>query len=513
MNKLRKPAIPSGGFMPFNSNRRDFLNMMAGTVLATALPQRLDCAAASASQQGGSSKRPNIVFFLVDDLGYGDLGCYGNTFCETPNIDRLAHESMQFTNAYASAPVCSPSRASILTGKSPARLHLTQWIPGVKYPHKKLQEAASALHLDSNVPTVAELLKQTGYQTAAIGKWHLGGEGFLPENFGFDVNIAGDLHGHPPSYFGPYHFHNLTGYTQNDYLTDVLTEKMDEYVQRAAKNGPFFLYMAEYSVHLPLEAKLAMIEKYRRKNGGKNEPDPVYAAMIESTDLALGSLRATLSRAGVADNTIIILTSDNGGVGFQGRNLHRIANNGGLRAGKGFLYEGGIREPLIVHWPGVTRPGSTCDYPVIGTDFMPTIAQMARAGDAPLPSDGIDMSGLLRQENAPARDALYWHYPHYSDQGGTPSGAIREGDWKLIEFFEDEHTELYNLALDPGEQYNFASSFAPKAAELRAKLHTWRSEMNAAMPRPNPEFDPTLAGLRKGHAGCSWDRSAGCIED
>jgi len=468
---------------------------------------------ASALPKGSPRSRPNVVFFLIDDLGYGDLGCYGNTFCETPNIDRLARDSMRFTNAYASAPVCSPSRASILTGQSPARLHLTQWIPGVVYPHKKLREAASAQHLASGVMTIAEQLRRAGYQTASIGKWHLGGDGFLPENFGFDVNIAGDVQGKPPSYFGPFQFHNLEGYTKNDYLTDVLTEKMDAYVQQAAAKGPFFLYMSEYSVHLPLEAKVAMVEKYRRKNGGKGEPDPVYAAMIESTDLALGSLRATLERAGVADNTIIILTSDNGGVGFQGRDLHRIANNGGLRAGKGFLYEGGIREPLIAHWPGVTRPGSSCDVPVIGEDFLPTLAQLAGAGAATQPCDGIDIGGLFRGERAPARDALYWHYPHYSDQGGTPTGAIREGDWKLMEFFEDSHVELYNLALDPGEQYDFSSSFAPRAEELRRKLHDWRTQMSADLPTPNSDYDPALAFARRGPSGCSWEHSGSCLED
>ena len=495
------------------STRRSFLGMMSAAALSTALPHSLEGAMASSLLEGSPASRPNIVFFLIDDLGFGDLGCYGNTFCETPNIDRLAREGMRFTNAYASAPVCSPSRASILTGQSPARLHLTQWIPGVVYPHKKLREAASAQHLASGVATIAEQLRRAGYQTASIGKWHLGGDGYLPENFGFDVNIAGDLHGHPPSYFGPFQFHNLKGYSKDDYLTDVLTEKMDAYVRQAAAKGPFFLYMAEYSVHLPLEAKVAMIEKYRRKNGGKDEPDPVYAAMIESTDLALGSLRATLQSAGVADNTLIILTSDNGGVGFQGRDLHRIANNGGLRAGKGFLYEGGIREPLVAHWPGVTRPGSSCDVPVTGEDFLPTLAQLAGAGATPQACDGIDIGGLFRGENALSRDTLYWHYPHYSDQGGTPTGAIREGDWKLIEFFEDSHIELYNLALDPGEQYDFSSSFAPQAAELRRKLRDWRAQMSAAMPAPNPDYDPALAFAHQGPSGCSWEQSKSCLED
>jgi arylsulfatase A-like enzyme len=495
--------------MAKNPNRREFLTSMLGTGLAGLCSKP----GKAFALPHAASARPNIIFFLIDDLGYGDLGCYGNRFAETPNIDRLAREGMRFTNAYASAPVCSPSRASILTGQSPARLHLTQWIPGVVYPHKKLRDAASLLHLESATPTLAEQLRRAGYQTAAIGKWHLGGDGYLPENFGFDVNIAGDLHGHPPSYFGPFHFHNLTGYTKDDYLTDVLAEKMDAYVRQAAAKGPFFLYMAEYSVHLPLEAKLAMIEKYRKKNGGKDEPDPVYAAMIESTDLALGSLRAVLERAGVAQNTVIVLTSDNGGVGFQGRKLHRIANNGGLRAGKGFLYEGGVREPLIVHWPGVTRPGSSCDVPVIDADFFPTLAQLAGAGAAPQPCDGIDVASLFRGAAAPPRDALYWHYPHYSDQGGTPAGAIREGDWKLIEFFEDSHVELYNLALDPGEQYDFASSFAPKAEDLRRMLSAWRSQVGAAMPTQNPAYDPSLAFLPEGPTGCSWQYSSRCLED
>ena len=487
-------------------SRRQFCSQLAGVAGLSMAPRALR---ASKDLQ----RRPNIVVFLIDDMGWGDLGCYCDTFHETPNIDQLARESVKFTNAYAGAPVCSPSRAAILTGNAPARLHLTQWIPGTLYPRKKLLEAPTPLHLDHNVPTIAKLLKTAGYRTAAIGKWHLGGEGYLPEDFGFDVNIAGDKHGQPPSYFGPYSFHNLTGYTAQDYLTDVLTDKMDAFVQDAAGKGPFFLYMAEYSVHMPLQAKPAMIEKYRRKNGGKDEPDPIYAAMIESTDMALGNLRNVLQRAGVADNTIILLTSDNGGVGFQGRRLHRIADNGRLRAGKGYLYEGGIREPLLVHWPGVTRPNTVCDVPVSGLDFMPTILQMAGAGSAPQPCDGLDLTGLLRTGAAPQRNTLYWHYPHYSDQGGTPGGAIREGDWKLIEFFEDNHLELYNLALDPGEQYNFASSYADKAFDLREKLATWRTSIDAVMPTPNPGFNPESADMRTGPAGCSWLPGASCRED
>ena len=454
--------------------------------------------------------------FLVDDLGWGDLGCYGNTFHETPHIDRLARESARFTQAYAAAPVCSPSRAAILTGQCPARLGLTQWIPGTVFPHKKLLEAPSALHLAGNVSTLAQRLKSLGYQTASIGKWHLGGEGYYPEDFGFDLNIAGDNHGSPPpprGYFGPFPLHHLSGYTSQDYLTDVLTSKMDEFLGGAAARGPFFLYMAEYAVHIPLQERQAMIDKYQKKNGGAPEPDPVYAAMVESVDLALANLRAKLESLGVADNTIIVLTSDNGGVGFQGRKLHRIADNGPLRAGKGFLYEGGIREPLIVHWPGVTKPGALCDVPVIGADFMPTILSMLQAGPPSQPCDGVDFTGLLHGGTSPTREALYWHYPHYSDQGGTPSGAIREGDWKLIEFFEDGHLELYNLALDAGEQYNFASSFTDRASAMRDKLQAWRASVNALMPSANVNYNRAEADLRTGLPGCSWEPDTHCLPD
>lgn len=404
-------------------NRRQFLGGMAGMAGAAAIPDLLAAATTS-------GKKPNIVLFLVDDLGWGDFSCYGDTFHETPHIDRLAAEGLKFTNAYAAAPVCSPSRAGLLTGKAPGRLHLTQWIPGTIYPHKKLNEPSQTQHLDHSIPTIAEKLKAAGYQTAAVGKWHLGGEGYLPENFGFDVNIAGDIHGSPPApnhYFGPFAFHNLTGYTKDDYLTEILTKKVDEYLEVAAPKGPFFLYFAEYAVHIPLEEREALVEKYRKKNGGKDEPDPVYAAMVESVDTALGNLRATLKRLGVADNTIILLTSDNGGVGFQGRKLHRIADNGSLRSGKGFLYEGGIREPLIVAWPGVTTPGTVSDIPVTGLDMMPTILSIVDAGAAPEPCDGVDISGIFRGKTSLQRDTLYWHYPHYSDQGDSEWSNPRRG--------------------------------------------------------------------------------------
>lgn len=495
-------------------NRREFVAALTTTLGAASIP---GFAESVLSDDTSSAKRPNIVLMLVDDLGYGDFGCYGDHFHETPHIDQLAREGMKFTQAYAGAPVCSPSRAAIMTGQAPARLHLTQWIPGVIYPHKRLTEPKTAHHLPAGVSTLASELKKLGYKTASIGKWHLGGEGFYPENFGFDVNVAGDQHGHPApphGYFGPFFYHNLTGYTEQDNLTEVLTQKTDQFLEEAAPKGPFFLYLAEYAVHLPLEERAEHIAKYKRKNHGADEPDPIYAAMVESVDTALGRLRAKLTQLGVADNTIILLTSDNGGVGFQGRKLHRIADNGPLHGGKGFLYEGGIREPLIVHWPGVVKPGSICDTPVSGCDFLPTFLSMAGSPTAkPAPCDGLDISPLLRGSSALSRDTLYWHYPHYSDQGGTPTGAIREGDWKLIEFFEDGHLELYNLKLDPEEQYDFASSFSDKAADLHAKLQQWRNEMHADMPSPNPNWDRGRLSDHQGKLGCSAQPGPGCLED
>ena len=535
-------------------NRRNFIGQLAGLAGASTLldiPQLLH-----AAQAVGAEKRklPNIVMFLVDDLGWGDLGCYGNTFHETPNIDKLARDGMKFTHAYAGAPVCSPSRASIITGQFPARLHLTQWIPGNTYPNKKLLEAPSLTHLPIGIPTIASELKALGYRTGSIGKWHLCGEvgkssagrtgkatgedgkqghrakssttlsasvadntRFLPENFGFDFNIAGDWHGNPgpPNhYFGPFRYHNLEGYTNQDLLTEVLTTKMDEFLTESAK-GPFFLYMAEYAVHMPLQEREALIEKYRKKNGGRNEPDPIYAAMVESVDVALGNLRDKLEELGLSNDTIILLTSDNGGVGFQGKELHFIANNGGLRAGKGFLYEGGIREPLIVHWPGVTTAGTTTDVPVMFMDFLPTMLSMANGSAPKQPCDGLDISPLLRTGGSLGREALYWHYPHYSDQGGTPTGAIHEGDWKLIEFFEDGHLELYNLKEDPGEEYDLASTFDDRAAAMHARLVAWRKSVGALMPKPNPERNGALEGKRVGPIGCSAapDATTACIED
>ncbi|MCC7176390.1 MAG: sulfatase [Bryobacterales bacterium] len=463
-------------------NRRDFL----GAAAAGALPP---VSAAPAA------RRPNILFLLVDDLGWRDFGCYGNALHETPNVDRLARDGVRFTDAYAACPVCSPTRASILTGKYPARLHLTDWIPGRRqWPAARLLTPKFEQQLPLAEVTIPEMLKPLGYRTASIGKWHLGGEGFHPQNQGFDLNVAGDHRGSPRSYFGPFDLPNLKGGTGDDYLTEALTAAAERFIGESAGRSPFFLYLSEFTVHIPLAARQAAIDRYQARLNGRDFPNPIYAAMVESFDQAVGRLRAALDRLGVAKDTVIILTSDNGGLRYEGGSKSLVTDNSPLRAGKGHLYEGGIREPLLVYWPGVTRAGSVSGFPVSSIDFLPTILEMAgarapRAGAV----DGLSLAPLLRGGAAPRRSELYWHYPHYSNQGGTPGGAIRDGDWKLIEFYEDGWLELYNLREDPGETRNLAAREPKRAAALHGKLKRWRGSVNASMPVPNPAYDPAGA--------------------
>ncbi len=442
---------------------------------------------------GAPARRPNIVFLLLDDLGWKDFGCYGSTYYETPNLDKLAAEGVRFTNAYAACPVCSPTRASIMTGKYPARLHLTDWISGRKqWPAAKLLTPSFEQQLPLEESTIAELLKPLGYRTGSIGKWHLGGQRFWPENQGFDLNVAGTQRGSPASYFGPFDLPNLKGGTKDDYLTEKLTDAAERFIEEAAPRGPFFLYLPEFTVHIPLQAREAMVEKYRRRYGGKDFPNPVYAAMVESFDIAVGRIRRKLDELGIAGNTILFVTSDNGGLRYEGNSARPVTDNSPLRAGKGHLYEGGIREPLLVRWPGVTRAGRVSDVPVSSVDYLPTIVEMA-GGRAPGGIDGVSIAPLLRGVGAPKRDAIYWHYPHYSNQGGVPGGAVRKGDWKLIEFYEDGRLELFNLRDDIGERRNLVLKEPKKAAELHSMLKTWRKRVNATMPSPNPNYDPAKA--------------------
>ena len=448
--------------------RRTFLETLAGGAAAFAPPAR----------------PLNVLFILMDDMGWSDTQPYGNRFIDTPNLNRLASESVRFTNAYAACPVCSPTRASILTGQYPARLHLTDWIPGRKqWPYARLLTPAFEQQLPTNAPTVAETLRPHGYRTAAIGKWHLGGAGHLPTDRGFDVNIGGTAAGQPPTYFGPLELPGLK-LEPGEFLTERLTREGSQFLNEN-RTRPWFLYQAHFTVHMPLQARNEVIEKYRKRNIG--DVDPIYCAMVESADDSVGRLMKSLDEAGVADRTVLFFFSDNGGVRYQGRRKPPVTNNTPLRAGKGHLYEGGIREPLLVRWPGVTRGGTAIDHPVSSIDFFPTFCETAAVrGPA---GDGLSLANLLRGGKGPERP-LFWHYPHYSDQGGSPGGAVRLGDWKLIEFYEDGRLELFHLADDPGEQRNLVRKETNRAQKLHGLLRDWRERVKASMPLQNPGYDP-----------------------
>ncbi|MBI3853992.1 MAG: sulfatase [Verrucomicrobia bacterium] len=446
------------------------------------------------------ARPPNFVFILIDDLGWTDLGCFGSTFYKTPNIDRLAEQGMKFTAAYAACPVCSPTRASILTGKYPARLHLTDWLPGRgDGPSQKLLRPDFLRQLPLAEVTLAEALKPAGYVSASIGKWHLGGKGFSPEDQGFDLNIAGNDAGSPASYFHPYRNANrsirsLEDGMPGEYLTDRLTTEAEKFIERH-KGKPFFLYLAHYAVHIPLAAKSELIARFQNAaNPGQTHTNAVYAAMIQSVDESVGRVMEKLEELKLADNTVIFFMSDNGGLAVKEGPNTPSTSNAPLREGKGYLYEGGIRAPLIIRWPGVIQAGSICHTPVCSIDFFPTILEMAGVKFRQS-VDGVSLVPLLKQIGDFKRDALYWHYPHYANQGGKPGGIIRQGDYKLIEFYEDGHLELYDLKQDIGEKHNLADRMPDKAMALEVKLDAWRRDVKAQMMNPNPNYD---AGVKAG---------------
>ena len=438
--------------------------------------------------EAAEAKRPNIVFILADDLGWADVGCFGSKYYETPNIDRLATQGMRFTDAYAACAVCSPTRASIMTGKYPARLHLTDYIVGEgDAPDHALLVPKWRKFLPLEEVTIAEALKPAGYICVSIGKWHLGGPKYYPEHQGFDLNVGGGNVGHPASYFWPYEGKNSSvpglraGGHAGEYLTDRLTDAAESFIEQN-KAGPFFLYLAHYAVHVPLQAKPALVAKYSAKTPQGEQTNAVYAAMIESVDDSVGRVLRKLDALGIAGNTVVVFMSDNGGL------WPKSTSNAPLRAGKGYPYEGGIREPLIIKWRGTTRPGTTCSQPVSSIDFFPTLLEMAGA-QLPGSVDGLSLVPLLKQAGPVEREALFWHYPHY--WGGTrvrPFGVVRDGDWKLIEFYEDMGVELYNLKDDLGEARDLAKAEPDKAARLRERLHQWRQSVDAQMPTPNPDF-------------------------
>jgi arylsulfatase A-like enzyme len=442
--------------------------------------------------------RPNVVVILTDDLGAADLGCYGSAFHRTPALDRLAREGVRFTAAYAACCVCSPTRAALLTGKCPARLGLTDWLPGrPDRPDQPLARPALTPHLPPGEVTLAEVLKQAGYATGHVGKWHLGGEGHGPQQQGFDSNVAGDHTGTPLSYFAPYRragrvMPGLEEAPAGEYLTDRLTREAERFLERH-KDRPFFLYLAHYAVHIPLRARAELVKKYPQTPVPGRQSNATYTAMLESLDEGVGRVLAKLDDLKLRERTVVVFTSDNGGLAtLEGPNTPPTCN-APLREGKGYLYEGGLRVPLLVRWPGKVKPGATAAAPVITQDLFPTILEAC--GVEPKGSlDGVSLGSLLRGTGSPKRDALYWHYPHYSNQGGRPGGAARAGRHKLIEFYEDGRRELYDLAADPGEHRNLAAERPDLVKRLADDLAAWRKAVGAKMPRPNPDYLPNPPG-------------------
>jgi arylsulfatase A-like enzyme len=448
----------------------------------------------------------NVVIIAADDLGWADLGCYGADLHETPYLDRLARNGLRFTNAYA-ASVCSPTRASLLTGKHCARLHMTIWREAAQHPPLdcKLIPPVAAANLPHSEVTLAEMFRSAGYVTALVGKWHLGGATHYPETHGFDVNVGGTLWGAPETYFYPYrgerrfgdefrYVPHLGWGQQGEYLTDRLTDEALKVIDRA-KDHPFFLYLAHHAPHTPIEAKPDLVDRYRRRlKPGLHHQNPKYAAMVHSLDESAGRLMERLASSGVAERTIIIFLSDNGGHVGQFDGL-QVTNNYPLRSGKGSLYEGGIRVPMIIHWPGKGAAGRVCHEPVCVADLYPTLLDTAiqnsdQARNTHL--DGQSLMPLLNDPNASlGRDALYFHYPHYYPTT-TPVSAIRAGNWKLLEYHEDNHLELYDLGVDPGETKDLATSQPEAARVLQSQLAGWLNLVGAAMPTENPDFQQNL---------------------
>lgn len=470
-------------------------------------------------------KRPNVIFILIDDLGWRDLQCYGSPFYRTPNLDRLAAGGMTFTDAYASCPVCSPTRASVMTGKYPATVGITDWIDwgGRLHPMRgRLIDVPYLKQLPLGEHTLAKALRDGGYATWHVGKWHLGGPGHMPEDHGFEVNVGGCTDGSPGrgGYFSPWSIGALAGadVPKGTYLTDYLTDRAIDLIRR--RDGrPFYLNLCHYAVHTPIQAKADGVRRYERRarelgldqvpatEEGEPFPTeqkrhlrvqrrriqshPAYAAMMGNLDWNIGRLLKALGDEGLADDTVVVFTSDNGGLATSEGSP---TCNAPLSEGKGWMYDGGTRVPLIVRLPGVVRAGSRCEVPVVSTDFYPTFLDLA--GLPPIPGqhvDGVSLSPLLRESGPLGREAIFWHYPHYGNQGGTPGSSVRAGDYKLIEFFEDGRLELYNLRDDIAERHNLASAKPEIASLLHAMLTAWRTKVEARIPAVNPAWNPAAS--------------------
>jgi arylsulfatase A-like enzyme len=442
--------------------------------------------------------QPNIVFILADDLGWKDVGFMGSQYYETPYLDDLAARGMIFTQAYSAGPNCAPSRACIMTGRYTPR-HGVYTVNSAERGESRLRRlipVSNTTTLAAGEFSLAEALGQAGYACAAFGKWHLGPlPDFGPVSQGFDLNVAGDRVGHPPAgYFAPYRLPGVEEAPEGEYLTDRLTDEALAFIH-AHRNRPFFVYLSHYAVHTPLQAPGPLIEKYRRKPGSQGRNHPVYAAMIENLDSNIGRLLAKLDEWGLMRDTLVIFTSDNGGV-------RRITSQAPLRGGKGMLYEGGIRVPQLVCWPGKVPAGTVCDVPVSGIDFFPSLLEIIglQAPEA-IAMDGMSLAPLFFGSNKRISRSLHWHFPAYLEgeaQGARdplfrtrPAAAVRRGDWKLIEYFEDGALELYNLAEDVGEQNNRASADPAKTSELYDIMKAWRKAVRAPVPtRLNPEYGP-----------------------
>lgn len=451
------------------------------------------------------SQAPNIVFILADDLGWTDLGCYGSTYHETANIDRLAQNGMIFTHAYSASPVSSPTRASIMTGKHPSRLNITDWIPGGDPQNRELLGPKDLHELPLSELCLAEVFKQNNYTTFFAGKWHLGDEGYFPEDQGFDYNFGGHHRGSPPGgYYSPYNNPKLTDGPDGEYLTDRLTDESIKFIKKN-KDSAFFLYLSYYTVHTPIQANKNYIDKYKNKLSGiqdslvrllpehngqtvQNQANPAYASMIHSMDNNVGRLLETLNKLGLSDNTIIIFTSDNGGLSTLRRGVAPTSVKP-LRAGKGWCYEGGIRIPLIIKKPGMKKAGSLSDIPVVSYDLYPSILDMAGLENLPQQhKDGISILPLLNGKRDINRDAIFWHFPHYHGSAWTPGSAILMDNWKLINFYETKTIELYNLNNDIGERTDLSEKYPEKLSQLKRKLNEMLQETESKFPVRNPKY-------------------------
>jgi len=443
-------------------------------------------------------QRVNIIFILADDLGWRDLGCYGSPFNETPHLDRLAREGLRFTQAYSAGSVCSPTRASIITGKYPVRTGVTDYIPGQNPGGRKLVTKPTKKELALEEITVAEALQAGGYQTFYSGKWHLGGSRFEPQNQGFETCIGGE---------------QLGNHSKDWQVGKRISESAMKFLDERDTARPFFMFLGYHEPHTPILEYPDHIAKFRDKaaklpattvasrteRDGQTrvvQNDAAYGSEVAGLDSFVGSMLAKLEKNGLVQNTIVIFFSDNGGLSTK--SAPGPTSNEPLRAGKGWLYEGGIRVPLIVRAPGITKAGATTDTPVISTDFYPTL--LALAGVPAKPDqhlDGVNIVSVLRGRAAPVRNALFWHYPHYHGSTWSPGSAMREGDWKLIEFFEEDAVELYNLKSDLSERNNLAASEPERVKAMRAKLAAWRAETGAYVPQPGDQPVQTKKRKRK----------------